>query len=367
MSDETILRFEEIVGQERAIALLQRALESGRLAHAYLFAGPEGVGKATSALAFARAANCDGGGAATPDGGLFGGSDEPPPEPAGLPTEACGECPSCRKIEHGNHPDVRIVSKALRAEEKGKRVRDLTIEQVRPLLSELAYRPYEGRRRVILLDGAHDLNASAQNALLKSLEEPPPDTTFILVTHRPGSLLPTVVSRSRIIRFGPVPAEASAPLLARKLGLEVPEARALAAAVGGSLGRALGERSHLYERSSREGTVRAVLDAASGGGTRLLDTAEEWSKQSEELPARLDIAAGFFRDAGVQRSAENPTLVHPDLRSLSAEMDGNPDRCFRAVRNASVEIATAAQDTRLVLEHMLAEIRTALGPGAHVY
>ena len=234
-------------------------------------------------------------------------------------------CAACRKVESGNHPDVRVISKSLRQAEAGRRVRDLTIEQVRPVLSELAYAAYEGTRRVIIFDGAHDLNESAQNALLKSLEEPPPDTTFILVTDQPGRLLPTVRSRSRIVRFGPVDVALAAPLLAAQLELSEAEAQVLASTVGGSLGRALGEQGALYRRDAREAVIRDVLRAASSPSD-IVDTAEDWSKRAEELPIVLDVLATYFRDARVVvEDASDDQLIHRDLPHLVRELDMEPD------------------------------------------
>lgn len=357
-SDPTPRQLAGLVGQQRAVETIQSALTTRQIPPGWLFAGPVGVGKLTAARIAAAAANCLGNEPVS-DGGLFGG----PPAPAegALPQDACGTCASCRKIAGGNHPDVRIISKAQRAAETGKRVRDLTIEQVRPLLSDLAFRPYEGRHRFFIFDDAHDLNASAQNALLKSLEEPPPSTTFVLVTDRPAALLPTVISRSRIVRFRPIPPDDAATLIARVLETSPAEARVLAAAAGGSVGRALRDDGSLYRRESRQQFLEEALGAARAGGGSLLETAEDWARRGEELPPLLHMLAAFFRDARV-RGIQDP--IHADLDELiaSATTAGAPalDRCFAAVRTATAELRGAAQDTRLVLEHMLYEIGAAL-------
>lgn len=333
-------RFADIVGQARALELLRSEVGASRLPGCYLFVGPPGVGKFTTAFAFAAVVNCT-------------------ESSKHDPLDACGTCAACRKVESGNHPDVRVISKALRQAEAGRRVRDLTIEQVRPVLAELAYSAYEGTRRVIIFDGAHDLNESAQNALLKSLEEPPPDTTFILVTDQPGRLLPTVRSRSRIVRFGPVEVDLAAPLLAERLELTEAEARVLASTVSGSLGRALGEQGNLYRREAREAIIRDTLRATQSPSD-IIDTAEEWSKRAEELPIVLDVLATFFRDARIAtESPDDDTLIHRDLASTVRELSAPAralDACFQAVRAAATELRGAAQDRRLVLEHLLMEI-----------
>ena len=345
--------FSRIVGQDQALKVLKSALASARLPNAYLFVGAPGIGKFKAAMALAMAANCR----SQSDGGLF--ADDPQAEPGGFPTEACGECASCRKIVGSNHPDVRVISKSLRSAQEGKRIRDLTIEQVRPLLAEMAYSAYEGRRRVIIFDGAHDLNESAQNALLKSLEEPPDDTTFILVTDQRDRLLPTVISRARIVRFSPISAQVAAPLIAAELDLTEPEAAILASAVGGSLGRALGEHSGLYSQEARAGIITDALESRSHRA--VLQTAEDWTGHPEELPIRLEILANFYRDACVVASGigDEALLVHRDLASMAREIDLDPeglDECFQVVGNARHELARAAQDPRLVLEHMFLEL-----------
>src|SRR5512136_168368 len=183
--------FSEIIGQDRAVDALRAALRRGGLHHAYLFAGPEGVGKGMAARLLAQAANCE-----RDDG------------------DACGACPPCRKIARGVHPDVLIVererdmARAGRWEPKGGRTpsRDIVVDQVRELVDRrLSLRRFEGRRRVVVVDPADAMNPQAQNAILKTLEEPPPDTTLVLVASGADALLPTVRSRCLRLAFSPLP------------------------------------------------------------------------------------------------------------------------------------------------------------------
>jgi DNA polymerase-3 subunit delta' len=222
--------FSELIAQERAVAALRSALRRGALHHAYLFGGPEGVGKGTAARLLAQAANCEGGTAG----------------PGGLRDDPCGACGPCRKIAKGVHPDVLVVAeeramaKAGRWEPKGGRApsKDVVVDQIRDVVDHrLALRRFEGRRRFVVIDPADAMNPQAQNALLKTLEEPPDDTTLVLVASNPDALLPTIRSRCLRLAFAPVPAAAIAERLAA--AGHAPElARSAAALANGSLGRA---------------------------------------------------------------------------------------------------------------------------------
>jgi len=169
------MRFEEFIGNQTVIHRLRERLRDGRFPHGLLFAGPEGVGKRTCALMLARALNCLEGG---PDG-------------------FCGNCPQCRKIASGVHADVQTIQ----PEEPGGQIK---IGQVRELLGTLSLRPLEGAHKVYIIDPADALNAAASNALLKGLEEPPDDTSFILISSNPQALLVTVRSRCQTYAFGPL-------------------------------------------------------------------------------------------------------------------------------------------------------------------
>ena len=166
----------DIVGHRRLLRLLSRSIKSGTLPPSLMFAGPEGVGKRLAAQAIAQTLNC-----ASPTT-----SDE-------YEIDACGACPSCRRIARGIHADVL----ALAPGENGS----IKIEQVREAIERTMYRPFEGKRRVTLVDDADALMPAAQNALLKTLEEPPSSSVYILVTSRPDALLATVRSRCSQIRF----------------------------------------------------------------------------------------------------------------------------------------------------------------------
>src|SRR6516164_6063231 len=176
--------FRDVVGHVRLIDLLARSVGGGTLPPSLLFAGPAGVGKRLTALAVAQALNCT-------DGSRF--------TVHGSGADACGVCAACSRIARSVHPDVVLVS----PNENG----NIKIEPVRDAIDRAQYRPFEGRRRVVIIDDADALVTQAQNALLKTLEEPTPSSIFILVTARPDMLLPTVLSRCPQLRFRPLPVE----------------------------------------------------------------------------------------------------------------------------------------------------------------
>ena len=182
--------FDQLTGNERVKSLLRKMLEARRLPGALLFTGEDGVGKKLFALELAKALNCR-----TPQG-----------------VEGCGQCPACKRIGRFNypqsadsddwkeiiwtdHPDVGMVVAP-------KRV--LLVGQMRLIEREANYCPYEGNARVFLIEEAENLNESSANALLKVLEEPPHTSHLVLLTSRPGMLLPTIHSRCQMIRFSPV-------------------------------------------------------------------------------------------------------------------------------------------------------------------
>src|SRR5262249_42927569 len=181
---------------------------------AVLLAGPPGVGKRLTAIAIAQAINC-----------------LQPRSTKAFERDACGECASCRRIARGVHPDVIVVD----PDDMGS----IKIEQLRDVIDRSQYRPFEGRRRVVIINEADAAGDPAQSALLKTLEEPPSASVFILVSSMPDILLPTVLSRCPRLRFGPLTPAEVARVLIQDHGYSEQDARAAAADADGSVGRAL--------------------------------------------------------------------------------------------------------------------------------
>jgi len=332
--------FAEIIGQERAVDALRAAVRRGGLHHAYLFAGPEGVGKGMAARLLAQAANCE-----RDDG------------------DACGTCPPCRKIARGVHPDVLVVererdmARAGRWEPKGGRTpsRDIVVDQVRELVDRrLSLRRFEGRHRFVLLDPADAMNPQAQNAILKTLEEPPPDTTLVLVSSSADGLLPTVRSRCLRLPFAPLPDD----LLEERLVAagRSPEAARLAVTMaGGSLGKALA----LDEEAMKERRA-AVLEAAELPP----DDARPWiafaalhGAKRERAREVCELLLVWLRDVLARAAAgESAPIALADLEgATTAAARQGPESALRRIESVRRAILALRHNAAgpLTLERML--------------
>jgi DNA polymerase-3 subunit delta' len=271
--------FADIQGQEGAIASLRRGIETGRLPHALLFTGPHGVGRFLTAVTVAKALNC-----LEETGG-----------------DCCDRCLSCAKITKGLHPDVH------RLEPDGS---SLKIDQIRGLTQEVTLRPYEGRRKVCILDQAETMTEQAQNALLKTLEEPPGTVVVVLIAPDVSALLPTLASRCSQIRFGPLPGPAIAARL-RAEGCDDEEAHYLASLAGGSLGRAHALRTSPLQEI--RGLVEQVFALPAGRPLPILDLAEQVVRQKETLSLFLETLLAWCRDLTVSKMTPGDALlVHRD-------------------------------------------------------
>jgi DNA polymerase III subunit delta' len=333
--------FREIRGHRPLLQLLERAVAHGTLPPSLIFAGPEGVGKRLTATALAQALNCQ----ATGEGRQ---KAEGKRQAEGEATfDACGECTACRRIARGVHADILVIEPG----DSGS----IKIDQVRDAIDRSAYRPFEGRRRLVIVDEADALVPEAQNALLKTLEEPPPGSVFVLITSRPDVLLPTVRSRCQRLRFGPLAAADVAEVLITAHGVEPADAHAAAAAADGSVGRALAGSAE-DANEARDAAARLLQSAAtSSDPRRRLDGAKALTGGSgdrDDLSRRLLALSSLIRDLGLlQSQADERTLANgdlkPQLQALLRSFDGDRtvhafdtvDRAIAALdRNASPKI-----------------------------
>jgi len=346
LSSAPRMPFQEIIAQDRALTSLRSALRRGALHHAYLFGGPEGVGKGRAARLLAQAANCE--------GGIAG--------PSGLREDPCGACGPCRKIAKGVHPDVlvlaeeRTMAKAGTWEPKGGRSpsKDIVVDQVRDLVDRrLSMKRFEGRHRFVVLDPADAMNPQAQNALLKTLEEPPEDTTLVLVASSPDSLLPTIRSRCLRVPFGPLPAGVIADRLTSE-GHAPERARLAAALSGGSLGRALAlDDDALDERSS---AVRAAAGLDPDDAGAWLAFARAHGGDREAAAALCDLLLVWLRDVAAAQAGSG-ALALADLADATAQAAAaiSPAEALRRRREAGRTSAALRQNGSpvLALERML--------------
>lgn len=199
--------FNQFLGNRNVVDTLKLQLEKGCLPHSLLFCGIQGVGKATLALYLAKATNCQ-----------------------TSSTDFCDSCPSCRKIDSGMHPDVRLY------QPDGQFIK---IDQMRILSREVFYSPFEGRRRVFVIDEADRMKPEAANSILKTLEEPPESSILILVTAKPNDLLPTIRSRCQLFRFLPLCQSEMKQLLSKRDDLSSQDRLLVSRIAGGSVARAL--------------------------------------------------------------------------------------------------------------------------------
>lgn len=273
--------FADILGHDRIIEVLRRSLRNGKTAHSYLFEGVPGCGRKKTAVTLIQALFC-----------------------TALPDDACGVCPSCRKIDSGNHPDIHLIAPL-------PDKRDISIEQLREMQHILALRPYEAPRKVCIIDPAERMSVSAANSLLKTLEEPPGNALIILLTENAGMLLSTVRSRCQLIRFAPLSPEHLLTLLERS-GM-APETAALVAPMsGGSLKKAQElDNEALIVR--REAVLSRLEQLNLNRIASVFDAAEELSGNRDTTLELLDMLLSFFRDA-VHLGAGSGDIVNRSVR-----------------------------------------------------
>jgi DNA polymerase-3 subunit delta' len=329
--------FREIAGHRHLFALMTAAAVRGTLPPSLIFAGPEGVGKRRSAIALAQLLNC----ASVVDADYTAADHADSAdvsESAGK--DACGVCASCRRIARGVHADVLVIEPG----DTGV----IKVDQVREAIERTAYRPFEGRRRIVIVDEADAVLGEAQNALLKTLEEPPPASTFVLVTWRPDVLLPTVRSRCQRLRFGRLAPTEIAAVLMRDHEYAEADAHAAASASDGSVGLALEGASDEYAEARSAATRLLEGAAVSQDPRRRLEGAKALTGggvDRDELARRLRALSSLVRDIGVLVSrADERRLANADLRPLLARLGKSFDG-ERAVRAfAAVDRALSALD-----------------------
>jgi DNA polymerase-3 subunit delta' len=295
--------FRDVIGHRKLVALLSRSIERDSIPPSLIFAGPAGVGKRLVALASAQALNC-----LDPRRGHPRTSDA-------IEYDACGVCAACTRIARGLHPDVVVLEPG----DTGV----IKTEPVRDVIERAGYRPFEGRKRVVIIDEADGLMPQAQNALLKTLEEPPSSSVFMLVSARADSLLPTVQSRCQRLRFHQLGPEDVAAALIRG-GKKEAEAHATAALANGSIGRALDVSADALVEA-REVALRVLIQVASTDDLRrrvevakelLPNTTGGAAADREHLAVHLRAIASLLRDVElVSVNGDRRTLANPDVEA----------------------------------------------------
>ncbi len=285
------MAFKDIIGQKKAISILQKTIERGRIPSSYLFTGESGIGKKCTAINLAKAVNC----LKTID------SDH-------IPIDSCDDCLSCRKIDAGVHPDYLLIFP------EGGQIR---IEEIRSIDNRLSLKPFEGRKKIVIIDDADTMNVFASNAFLKTLEEPPKDSLIILISSKPDNLPDTIRSRCSRINFTPLSYEASQRVIQKAIGQEEKTSHEISTLIRLSLGRpgVVISGELLEERAW-------FLELLKG---MLLSRKDGWTSR-EEMEKWHNFLLIFLRDMAILKITQEETnLINNDLKdflnTLSKSMD----------------------------------------------
>ncbi|HAP66506.1 MAG TPA: DNA polymerase III subunit delta' [Nitrospinae bacterium] len=299
------MSFNNILGQERAKKILINSLIKGNISHAYIFAGPEEVGKKLTALTFAKALNC------------INGKED-----------CCEECLSCKKINSLNHPDLIIIRKGdentkintisdikrdFGDEDKDKESKSIKIGAIRELQRRLSLKSYEGKKKLAIIDNAEDMTREALNSFLKTLEEPLGETVIILITSNTHSLLPTVVSRCQVIKFNPLSDEHIKEILIKNYKFSENDASTLSSLSKGRLGSAL---SMDYESfcKFREDALKLLGSSIKGDLEYVFTESKRLSSDKDKLPQFLDLVADLLRDAvAIKGIGTDENVINKDV------------------------------------------------------
>lgn len=281
----------DIVSHDATREIFRRSIISGKLSHSYIFCGIQGCGRRKLAVELVKTIFCASGG-----------------------VESCEKCSSCRKINSGNHPDLHVLQPL-------PDKRDISIDQVREMQREMALRPYEADRKVCIIEPADRMNLSSGNSLLKTLEEPPGNAFFILITENSDQLLQTIRSRCQIIRFAPLSEERIAEILIKR-GMDLEKAEILAATAEGSVAKALEQEDE--DLSGLQAEIISVLTSlGSYTPSSFFTISEKLAGTRDETLRVVDMMISFLREivsnsAGVVCSKN--ARFSGELQKLSAHI-----------------------------------------------
>ena len=325
-----------IVGHEHAINTLRRALVAQRVRHAYLFTGPEHIGKALLAQRFAQTLLCTGG---------IDGHD--------VPQNPCNACLSCRKVMHGNHPDIHYIS---RPPEK----QFILIEQVRALQADAARKTLEGRRNIFIIQGMHEMNVQAANCLLKTLEEPEPDVVLLLTVPDPGSLLPTILSRVQQVPMQLLTTKQIKSALEDRWQVEPDEANLIAALAAGRMGWAVQAVEDDDMLAERQAQLETLAKLSTAGKVQRFDVAQRLSAESDKLHGILELWLLWWRDMVLAANNCLDLIVNVDMQGViqnqAAKVDAaESQRMVRAILG-TMEALDQNVNARVALEVLMLDL-----------
>ena len=316
----------QVDGHDWAVEHLRKSMANGRVRHAYLFLGTESVGKETLARGFAMALNCT-----HPD------------------VHPCGECSSCHRIQSGNHPDVLYS-------QSDPNTGVLKIEEIRQMTGRIALKPFEGRYRIAIFPNFDHAQPRAQDALLKTLEEPPPHAILILLATSAENILPTITSRSQMIHLRPVPVQTIYRVLMEKHGADEQTAALIAHISGGRIGWALNALHNPDVLAAREEQLDGLEQVLQSNRAGRFSIAEALSKDKQSLFPLLELWLTFWRDLVLlcEGSSLEPSNVDraDTLDQLSRYVAA--DEALKALNATQMALKTLQTNanTRLTLEIM---------------
>ena len=291
----------EIVGHDFQKNILRRAARDNMVSHSYLFAGPDGIGKKLIALEFAKLINCQTGRAIDLDV---------------AEVEKC-TCGSCSKVDKGIHPDVIYV--------QYEGAKSIKVEQIREGVEErLFLKSFEGKFKVVIVDEAERMSSGAQNAFLKTLEEPPPNSVIILITSNPDSLLPTIRSRCQLIKFNSLPIDLVCQELEKRDDLTSEQALICSKLSGGSLGKAFLMDSELIEW--RKELIEYLMNLNSDSAMRIIGLAEHMPisstpEDAERMGRTFEFISLWLRDLMlIKTGSDQDKLTNIDLIEPTTEI-----------------------------------------------
>ncbi len=331
--EKTVSQAWDIVGHDHAIHILRRAISSQRVRHAYLFTGPDHIGKALLARRFAQTLLCTGG-----------------PDPRLSPQSPCGTCLSCRKVLHNNHPDVHYVA---RPPDK----QFILIEQVRALQSDSARKTLEGRRNIFLIEGMHEMNVQAANCLLKTLEEPEPDVVLLLTVPDPALLLPTILSRVQQISMHLLTTSQIRQSLQDRWQVAEEDAALISALAAGRMGWAISAVEDDDLLTERQAHLEMLVRIPSLSRVQRFDIAQKLSTEGDKIKDMLELWLLWWRDLLFATNNCQDLVVNVDMRSLLQKHAAriNSSESLRMIRTILRTLESLDQNVnaRLALEVLM--------------
>jgi DNA polymerase-3 subunit delta' len=329
-----------VTGQDKAVTFLQKSLEKGSLAHAYLLVGLPHVGKMTLAVNLAMAINCE-------------SSDRP-----------CGKCAACLRIAAGKHADVQIIELSQFVDSEGESKTKISVEQVDQILHSVNLAPYEGKYKVFIIDGVEFMSIGAANRLLKTIEEPVENVVFILLTSNQGLVPVTIVSRCQRMELLPVPGEIIAKGLVEQYRVEPEKARLLARIAGGCFGWAVSaaqDDSLVQQRTEWLDAWREMFDADYDRRfTFAAKLVEKYTQNRGVVQQKLDLLLGWWHDLLLVKADCEKDIINIDyqneLKKMAAGYSLGKIRSFIAGIQAAKEQLRFNTNQQLVMEVLMLNI-----------